>query len=195
MGMHIFEDTRPFTDRLDHPLYPALTVAAVKALSGGIARAFKKVLDRTIDSNVALDTTDQMYAQRDVTILVPLALYNVQKAPVKIQMAQFNITDFHTAKAAAIKQADQQFVLQQIRTLQHTPDLFPTQDHRQFLRPLDRRQLQVIVRKPLTLQQKAKAINGMLEIRLAGCLASLLQFVEIVLYLLRIKIRRKALKM
>lgn len=52
----------------------------------------------------------------------------------------------------------------------------------------------MIVRQPFAFKQETKSIDGMLEISLRGCFASLLKLVEVILNLFRIKASRKALK-
>lgn len=54
--------------------------------------------------------------------------------------------------------------------------------------------MQVLVRQSFCFEQKAKSVNGVLEIRLRKCVAALLQFEQIIFYLLGIEFRGETLK-
>ena len=55
--------------------------------------------------------------------------------------------------------------------------------------------MKMTVRKPFTFEHKAKAVNGVFEIGLRRCFASLLKFVEIVFDLFFVQFCRQAAKM
>lgn len=85
-------------------------------------------------------------------------------------------------------------MLEQLRMGKHTPNLLAAQYHGKFLVPLDLGQPEVFIRQSFALQQEAKPVHRVLKIRLRGCFAPLLEFVEIILYLFGVQLRGQALE-
>src|SRR5690606_16690233 len=136
-----------------------------------------------------------MLRQRNIRVLTAFSLYAMQHPAVKIKVVQFDTPHLHAAQPTAVNQTDEELMLQQFGTVKHTPDLFPTQDYRKFLYFSNGGKVQKTIRQTFRLQQKPKAINGMLKIRLRRSLAALLQFKKIVFYLLGVQFGGQATEM
>src|SRR5690606_21802847 len=80
------------------------------------------------------------------------------------------------------------FMLQEFGGLKHTPDLFPTQDHRKFLDSWNGGKVEVAVGQTFGLQQKAESVNGMFEVRLGRCFGALLELEKVIFDLLRVQL-------
>lgn len=128
-----------------------------------------------------------MFRQRNIPVLAPFSLYNMQHLTVKIQMLKFDIPHFHAAQSTAVYQTDEQFMFQEFGTLKHTPDLFPTQDYRKFLHFSNGGKVQKTIRQTLSFQQEPKTVYSMLKIRLRRGSAPPLQFKKIIFDLFRIQ--------
>src|SRR5690606_17276314 len=129
-----------------------------------------------------------MFRQRNIPVLTPFSLYDMQHLPVKIQMLKFDIPYFHTPQSTAVNQSDEQFMFQEFGGLKHTPDLFPTQDYRMLLYFSNGGKVQKTIRQTLSFQQKAKSINGVFKVSLGRCFGALLKFKKIIFDLFRVQL-------
>ena len=127
-----------------------------------------------------------MLRQGNITVFPAFSLHDMQHFPVEVHMLKFNIPHFHAAQSAAVDEPDEQFVFQEFGGLKHTPDLFPTQDHRKFLDFWNGGKVEVAVGQTFGLQQKAESVNGMFEVRLGRCFGALLEFKQVIFHLFRI---------
>lgn len=133
-----------------------------------------------------------MLGKRNITVFPAFSLHDMQHFPVEVHMLKFNIPHFHAAQSAAVDEPDEQFVFQEFGGLKHTPDLFPTQDHRKFLDFWNGGKVEVAVGQTFGLQQKAESVNGMFEVRLGRCFGALLEFKQVIFHLFRIQFRRQS---
>lgn len=130
MCMHFFDDARLSGHCFYGPLHPTLAVPAIKAFALRIAIAFKQKLFWLCCFYVFFYTTNKMYREWYVSILVAFALYNAQEVAIKIHVLQLYVPYFHAAQAAAIEQTNKNFVFEQLCMGKHCPQLLSAKDHR-----------------------------------------------------------------
>lgn len=139
MGMDFFKDPCSFSNSLDRPLHASLTVTAVEACterSRSIATGtllwlpMKQIVLWMLCRYVFLHPAYQMLRQRHVAIFIAFALHYMQESSVKVQVAQTDVAYFHAPESATVEQTDQDFMLEQLGTLEHSPYLFTAQDNR-----------------------------------------------------------------